>query len=86
LASVRHRKNRMEEAARTAIHPALDPRHIRDVTRCHAHDEGVAHVKHAPDDQAEGIVRAYFFRSLPMKSRFPSGTPFQRRMSYVVVA
>jgi len=48
LASVRHRKNRMEEAARTAIHPALDPRHIRDVTRCHAHDEGVAHVKHAP--------------------------------------
>jgi len=114
------------------------PRHIRDVTGCHAHDEAVADVKQAPDDQpntkvtkrferlhgnefesfaapnrthdgvsprvksepvlrhdtaletappwAKGVARAYFFRSLPIKSRFPSGTPFQRRMSYAVVA
>jgi hypothetical protein len=32
-------------------------------------------------DQHLSVIAYVFLRSLPMKSRFPIGTPFQRRMS-----
>jgi len=47
--------------------------------------EASSAVRTAPTVTA-GMAQVYFFRSLPIKSRFPRGTPFQRRMSYAVVA